>query len=153
MLAANRELVEHNMSTQIQPRLNQGFVLRYDTPHAVVSDEDDSDWAEIEDLLAAGSDHMDVNGIGGVSRAQAPSAPKPAQSVESPASADALAPQDEVQISAEARKLDELSRTSAVRQERIEQIRQEIADGTYDTPEMLDKALDKFLDKYGLSDE
>lgn len=96
---------------------------------------------------------MDVNAIGGVGRAQPLNAAKPAASVESPTSADALAPQDEVQISAEARKLDELSRTSAVRQERIEQIRQEIADGTYDTPEMLDKALDKFLDKYGMSDE
>ena len=49
--------------------------------------------------------------------------------------------------------MDELSRTSGVRQERIEQIRQEIADGSYDTPEKLDAALDKFLDKYGLSDE
>ncbi len=141
------------MSLQIQPRLNRGFVLRYDTPHAVVSDEDDSDWAEIEDLLAAGSDHMDVNGISGVGRAVPVTGARPAETIETPASADALAPQDEVQISSEARKLDELSRTSALRQERIEQIRQEIADGTYDTPEMLDKAMDKFLDKYGMSDE
>lgn len=141
------------MSTQIQPRLNRRFVLRYDTPHAVVSDEDNSDWAEIEDLLAAGSDHMDVNGVGGVGRAIPVSGARPATGIESPASADALAPQDEVQISSEARKLDELSRTSAMRQERIEQIRQEIADGSYDTPEKLDAAMDKFLDKYGLSDE
>lgn len=142
------------MSTHIQPRLNRRFVLRYDTPHAVVSDEDDdSDWAEIDDLIAGGSDHMDVNGISGVGRAAPLSGARPAAGVETPAPTDALAPQDEVQISSEARKLDELSRTSGVRQERIEQIRQEIADGTYDTPEKLDAALDKFLGKYGLSDE
>lgn len=141
------------MSTQIQPRLNRRFVLRYDTPHAVVSDEDDSDWTEIENLLAAGSEHMDVNGISSVGRAAPLSGARPAQGVETPTATDALAPQDEVQISSEARKLDELSRTSGVRQERIEQIRQEIADGSYDTPEKLDAALDRFLDKYGMSDE
>ena len=141
------------MSTDIQPRLNRGFVLRYDTRHELVSDEDDSDWAEIEALLSPGSDHMDVNGIGSVSRPNALGAARPVTGVETPPSADALAPQDEVQISSAARQMDELSRTSGVRQERIEQIRQEIADGSYDTPEKLDAALDKFLDKYGLSDE
>ncbi|MDB5338130.1 MAG: Anti-sigma-28 factor FlgM family protein [Planctomycetaceae bacterium] len=96
---------------------------------------------------------MDVNGISSVGRTNALGAARPAPSVETPPAADALAPQDEVQISSSARMMDELSRTSGVRQERIEQIRQEIADGSYDTPEKLDAALDKFLDKYGLSDE
>lgn len=147
------QLVEHNMSTETQPRLNRTFVLRYDTRHELVSDEDDSDWAEIEALFSAGSDHMDVNGISSVGRTSALGAARPAPSVEASPAADALAPQDEVQISSSARMMDELSRTSGVRQERIEQIRQEIADGSYDTPEKLDAALDKFLDKYGLSDE
>lgn len=141
------------MPAQTQPRLNRAFVLRYDTPHELVSDEDDSVWSEIEALLEAGSDHMDVNGISSVGRASPLSAARPAGGVETPAATDALAPQDEVQISSSARMMDELSRTSAVRQERIEQIQREIAEGTYDTPENLDAALDKFLDKYGLSDE
>ncbi len=96
---------------------------------------------------------MDVNGISSVGKANALGAARPAPPVETPPATDALAPQDEVQISSSARMMDELSRTSGVRQERIEQIRQEIADGSYDTPEKLDAALDKFLDKYGLSDE
>lgn len=96
---------------------------------------------------------MDVNGISSVGRTSALGSARPAPSVEASPAADALAPQDEVQISSSARMMDELSRTSGVRQERIEQIRQEIADGSYDTPEKLDAALDKFLDKYGLSDE
>lgn len=96
---------------------------------------------------------MDVNGIGNVGRAAPLSGARPVQGAENPAATDALAPQDEVQISSEARKLDELSRAQASRQERIEQIRQEIADGTYDTPEKMDAALDRFLGKYGLSDE
>ena len=127
--------------------------MRYDTPHELVSDEDVFDWSELEDLLAGRGDHMDVNGISGVGPAKPLGAARPAAGIETPAGADALAPQDEVQISSSARKMDELSRTSAVRQERIEQIQQDIADGKYDTPEMLDKALDKFLDKYGMSDD
>ena len=79
--------------------------------------------------------------------------PRPAQAAEAPVTADALAPRDEIHISSEARQLDELSRTAAMRQERIAQIQQEIAAGTYDTPEMMDKALDRFLEKYGLSDD
>ena len=96
---------------------------------------------------------MDVNGIGSVGKPNALGAARPAPLVETPPATDALAPQDEVQISSSARMMDELSRTSGVRQERIEQIQQEIADGKYDTPEKFDAALDKFLDKYGLSDE
>lgn len=146
------QLVELTMTQHIQPALNRRFILRYDRPHQVVSEEDSSDWLEIDNLLAGG-EHMDVNGIGGVGRTAPLSGARPAAGVESPTSADALAPQDEVQISSEARKLDELSRTQAIRQERIAQIQQEIAAGTYDTPEKMDAALDRFLDKYGLSDE
>jgi len=32
----------------------------------------------------------------------------------------------------------------------VERIKKEIAEGTYDTDEKLDKALDRFLDQYGL---
>jgi negative regulator of flagellin synthesis FlgM len=39
--------------------------------------------------------------------------------------------------------------TSGMRAERIAQIRQQIADGTYETPEKLDAALDRLLDELG----
>ena len=140
------------MFTLAECPLNRRFVLRYDTCHELVSDVSaDSDWFEIEDLLAGGDD-MDVHGISGAGAAAPLGATRATSGIDSSAATDALAPQDEIQISSSARMMDELSRTTAVRQERIEQIQQDIADGKYDTPDLLDKALDKFLDKYGLSD-
>jgi len=56
-------------------------------------------------------------------------------------------PQDEVQISPEARALAELAQSDQIRQERLEQIRQMIANGVYDTPERLAIAVDKMLDE------
>jgi negative regulator of flagellin synthesis FlgM len=99
-----------------------------------------------------GNDHMDVNGISGIGRTQAAGGIRPADQIDTPATS-ALAPQDEVQISAAAQSLDELSRTADVRMERIAQIQQEIAEGIYDSDEKLDAALDRFLDAYGLNDD
>ena len=44
-----------------------------------------------------------------------------------------------------------LARTSApeVRQEQVDAIREQIAAGTYETPEKLDKAVDRLLDEIG----
>lgn len=144
------------MFTQLQPRLNRSFVVRYDMSHGLVSEADEVDgvdsFTEIKARLTAGSDHMDVNGIGGIGRTAPLNATRPAGSIDAPA-ADALSPKDEVQISDAARMMDELNRTSGIREERIAQIQQEIADGSYDTDEKLDAALERFLDKYGFGDE
>lgn len=124
--------------------------------HGLVSEADEVDgvdsFTEIKARLTAGSDHMDVNGIGGIGRTAPLNATRPAGSIDAPA-ADALSPKDEVQISDAARMMDELNRTSGIREERIAQIQQEIADGSYDTDEKLDAALERFLDKYGFGDE
>lgn len=101
---------------------------------------------------AAGSDHMDVNSISGVGRAQPLGGIRPTQEIDT-AATNALAPQDEVQISSAAQAMDELGQTSDVRMERIRQIQQEIADGVYDSEEKLDAALDRFLDAYDLNDD
>ncbi|MDB5391839.1 MAG: Anti-sigma-28 factor FlgM family protein [Planctomycetaceae bacterium] len=169
------------MPTLAQPRLNRSFVLRYDYAHetdSVEGNDADAEFdAEIDAILVSkgitpncGSpvcsgpeftgprctgtenDHMDVNGISGVGRAQPLGGVRPAQDIETPATS-ALAPQDEVQISSAAQAMDELSQTANVRMERIQQIQQEIAEGVYDTDEKLDAALDRFLDAYGLSDD
>ena len=149
-----------------QPRLNRSFVLRYDHAHETVSvDKDDVDEEleaqidsilgsdrETPDSLGLGDDHMDVNGISGVARAQTLGGVAPAQDIETPAT-NALSPQDEVQISSAAQAMDELSRTADVRMERIAQIKQDIADGVYETEERMNAALDRFLDAYGLNDD
>jgi len=55
-------------------------------------------------------------------------------------------PRDEIQISPEARLLDEISRTTEVQQGRVDEIRRMIASGVYETPERLSIALERLLD-------
>jgi negative regulator of flagellin synthesis FlgM len=67
-----------------------------------------------------------------------------------PASAPSSGPiQDEVQISDAARLLDKVNDLPAIRQDRVNQIRQQIADGTYETPEKLQVALERLLGEIG----
>ena len=55
-------------------------------------------------------------------------------------------PRDEIQISPEARLLEEISRSSNIHQERVDEIRRMIASGVYETPEKLNIALDRLVD-------
>jgi|GEM_PF-687323 anti-sigma28 factor (negative regulator of flagellin synthesis) len=55
-------------------------------------------------------------------------------------------PRDEIEISAEARMLDEISRSGEVQQSRVDEIRRMIASGVYETPERLAVALDRLID-------
>jgi anti-sigma28 factor (negative regulator of flagellin synthesis) len=43
-----------------------------------------------------------------------------------------------------------LPKSPSIRWHLVERIKKEIAEGTYDTDEKLDKALDRFLDQHGL---
>lgn len=54
-------------------------------------------------------------------------------------------PRDEIQISAEARLLEEISRAGDVQHARIDEIRRMIASGVYETPEKMAVALDRVL--------
>ncbi len=56
-------------------------------------------------------------------------------------------PRDEIQISPEARLLEEISRTNDIGQGRVDEIRRMIAAGVYETPERLSVALDRLLDE------
>lgn len=55
-------------------------------------------------------------------------------------------PRDEIQISPEAKLLEEISRTTDIQHNRIDEIRRMIASGVYETPERLSVALDRLLD-------
>lgn len=57
--------------------------------------------------------------------------------------------QDEVQISDAALLMEQIGNIPSVRQDRVNQIRQQIANGTYETPEKLDVALERLLDEIG----
>ena len=55
-------------------------------------------------------------------------------------------PSDEVEISEMAQVLESMATSSDVRQDRIDAIRQQIADGTYETDEKLNGAIERLLD-------
>lgn len=57
--------------------------------------------------------------------------------------------QDELDISDAARLVDQAKQVPEVRQDRIDQIRAEIAAGTYETDEKLDIAVGRLLDEIG----
>jgi negative regulator of flagellin synthesis FlgM len=54
-------------------------------------------------------------------------------------------PRDEVEISGVGKLLDDASRTSGIHEQRLEQIKQAIEAGTYETPEKLELALNRLL--------
>ena len=56
---------------------------------------------------------------------------------------------DEVEISDAARLVEEARQVPEIRQDRVDAIRVQIAQGTYETPEKLDVAVERLLDEIG----
>jgi negative regulator of flagellin synthesis FlgM len=88
---------------------------------------------------------MDVNGPSPVR----PSVPihtvQPTGDVSGTGAPDAVVPQDQLQISDAARMMEKLDQASELHQARLDQIKDEIRNGTYETPEKLEEALWKLL--------
>jgi negative regulator of flagellin synthesis FlgM len=90
---------------------------------------------------------MEVYGAGG------PQGPQPiyprlaAWSVDPGQTVQAGAPRDQVEISPLGQMLDGISRLPEIRHEKVEEVRRQIAAGTYDTPAKLELALDRMLDE------
>ena len=91
---------------------------------------------------------MDVNGVGSTSGGLPVRKVSDATPSEKPIEARPVSPKDELQLSSvnspEAAKV-ELE--DAFRAQRIAQIQQQIADGTYDTPEKMDAAIDRMMER------
>jgi negative regulator of flagellin synthesis FlgM len=68
---------------------------------------------------------------------------------QSPAASTAAPIQDEVNISDAARIAEASNQTAGIRQDRVDAIRAQIANGTYETPDKLNAALDRLLDQIG----
>ena len=70
--------------------------------------------------------------------------------VSKPSAPDAAGPiQDELEISDAARLLEKVNDLPDIRQDRVDQIRTQIAAGTYETDEKLQVALGRLLDEIG----
>ena len=60
-------------------------------------------------------------------------------------------PSDRVEVSDRARLLNKLANLPAVRQDLVDRVRQEISNGTYDTPEKMDGAIKNLADDLDVS--
>ncbi len=85
----------------------------------------------------------DVGGVQGPQRIPPDPTPRinPAEAPNKPARTDA------VEISQEARLLEKLSKVPQIREAKVEELRRLIADGTYETTERLEGAVDRILDE------
>ena len=100
---------------------------------------------------------MQIYGPFRVSAAQATGTPKriqPQKSAQPATQTKSAVPVDQLDLSSSATSINRLDSTSPVagggeiRIDKVADIRRQIADGKYDTPEKMDKALDSFLDQY-----
>ena len=90
---------------------------------------------------------MEIFGAGGTQGPQ-PIYPRLAAfSVDAGQMVQAGAPRDHVEISPLGQLLDGISQLPAIRYERVEEVRRQIAAGSYETPEKLELALDRLLDE------
>ena len=101
---------------------------------------------------------MQIYGPFRVSTAQATGGPNRLQSnpaAQAAGSKQSSAPVDQLDLSSAAAGAQRLGTTSPVagsgeiRVDRVADLRRQIADGSYDSPEKMDAALDRFLDQLG----
>ncbi len=71
---------------------------------------------------------------------------RPTEPLQASAQAAGSMPVDQLDLSAEAQQL--VAASGDIRSERVAELRQAIADGSYETPERLSVALDRFLDSF-----
>jgi anti-sigma28 factor (negative regulator of flagellin synthesis) len=126
-----------------QPMLMRRRRFRYDDALSTApwSDETGPDF-DAQEL------DMDVTGAGAISGA-APIRPThltAANGVDAPGAAGIEAPQDEVQISSAARALGEIDAGTQIHEARLAEIRAAIADGSYDSFDKLDAAVDRLIE-------
>ena len=71
------------------------------------------------------------------------------QNKTSAANGNSAVPVDQLDISAEAQLISQTNSTSNIRMDRVNDIRAQIANGTYETPEKLEAAMSRLLDEIG----
>ena len=90
---------------------------------------------------------MEIHGAGG---AQGPQAIYPRLAsfgIDAGQTVHAGTPRDHVEISPLGQMLDGISRLPEIRHEKVEEIRKQIASGSYETPEKIQVALDRLFDE------
>ncbi len=90
---------------------------------------------------------MDVRNIGALGGSQAIRTVSSAAPFQPTAEARPISPKDELQLSSASTISSPKDVESAFRSQRLAQIQQQIADGTYETPEKLERAVDRLLER------
>jgi anti-sigma28 factor (negative regulator of flagellin synthesis) len=90
---------------------------------------------------------MEIHGPGGVTGPERPAAPHPekTQGVDRPSSPERIV--DQVQISEQAHYLEKLSQVPPIRYERVAELQRLIENGTYETSERIEGAVEKLLEE------
>ena len=92
---------------------------------------------------------MHIYGPARLHGAQPIGAPHTSRLSQPPAPAQTGALQDELSISEAGQLIDKVGQLPEIRQDRVNQIRAQIADGTYETADKLEIALGRLLDEIG----
>ncbi|MCH9653743.1 MAG: flagellar biosynthesis anti-sigma factor FlgM [Planctomycetes bacterium] len=130
-------------------QLNRSPHLRYHDPHTVNNGQEDSPPAD-SGSRDRGNAAMDVNGTSSISGSlpiNKQMNPIHTNNKEAPTSKPISSPQDELEISSAGRMLDEMTNNPEMRAERLAQIKAAIDDGTYETDEKLNAALNRLLNQ------
>lgn len=90
---------------------------------------------------------MEINGPGPVGGPERLEPVQPSSPADQTSQAGGVGGSDEVTISEEARLLARVNDIPDIRQDVVDQIRTEIADGTYETEDKLDTAISRLLDE------
>lgn len=128
-----------------QPMLMRRRRFRYDDILAAESPRSDFDPDFDSDGEEFDMDVTSTGAIGGTTPVR-PTQLSSAQGIDAAPTRGLEAPQDEVQISSAARALSQLDAGSQIHEARLAEIRAAIADGSYETPDKLDAAVDKLIE-------
>jgi len=90
---------------------------------------------------------MEVRGLSSTSPLSPMNRPGTTPQPAEPQAVGPATPKDEVEISEVGKMLDDASRTSGIREQRLAEIKAAIEAGTYETPEKLELALNRMIEQ------
>ncbi len=136
----------HVMSHSSNARLNLSDDLRYHPEESALEISNEDEFIDtVFRWIEPGVVGMDVSGVNPSFRMLTNQPTRGVSSGDNRYPAVTTSPQDELHISTAGRMLDQLTQTPEIREQRLNAIREMIANGTYDTEAKLEAALEKML--------
>ena len=136
----HNDFQNNNPTRSRQSMLKRRRRFRYDPPLTQEPSWSDTDRDHDPDAQEFDMDVTGAAAMGGAAPIR-PTQSAPASGVQSASGSGIVAPQDEVQISSAARALGQIDAAAQIHEARLA-----IADGTYETPDKLDAAVDRLIE-------